>query len=155
MLQCLVPFSCCVMNLAFASFAPAMAIPFREFSVLSLFFFAHINVASSSYSVKLLPAFCRPSYPRLLISYPHPAFPSSTSRSRVKPSATTGPADEKEISSLSFSSVPFPPLPYIPSFSIVSIARLCVILRRNNVAAKPGQSSFLNLSWDNRLGVII
>ena len=44
------------------------------------------------------------------LSPPYVSF--STSRSRVKPSATTGPADEKEISSLSLSSFPFLLLPY-------------------------------------------
>lgn len=126
---------------------------YREFSVFLSFSFVHVNVASSSYSVELLAAFCRFSHP-LLISYPLSCVSSFTSRSRVKPSATTGSADEKEIS-LSFLILSLSSSTMYPSFSLFSIARLCVVLRRNNVAAEPSQSSFLNLSWDNRLGVII
>lgn len=58
---------------------------------------------------ELLPSFLPPfaSSSPYFLSPPCVSF-STSRRSRVKPSATTGPADEKEISSLSFSSFPFP-----------------------------------------------
>ena len=111
-LQCLVPFLYCIINLTFASFSPSYSHSIREFSVFLSFFFSHINVASSFYSIDFTLSFLLPfafSSPYFL-SPPYVSF--STSRSRVKPSATTGPADEKEISSLSLSSFPFLLLPY-------------------------------------------
>lgn len=144
------------MNLAFASLhLQAILIFIRELSVLlsslSSLSLPHINVASSSYSPSFLPPFASSS--PYFLSPACVSF-STSRRSRVKPSATTGPADEKEISSLSFSSFPFSPV-YSIFHPPSSVARLCVVLRRNNVATEPGQTSFLNLSWDNRLGVII
>jgi len=153
-LQCLVPFLYCIINLTFASFSPSYSHSICEFSVFLSFFFSHINVASSFYSIDLLSAFCCPSHSRLLISYPRPM--SLSPRVAVELNRAQQPVLQTKKRFRRCLSRPFPFFFYhIPPFSLVSIARLCVILQRNNVAAKPGQSSFLNLSWDNRLGVII
>lgn len=110
-LQCLVPFPCCIMNLTFASFSPSYSHSIREFSVFLSFFLPHkrrifISLHRLTLSFLLPFAFSSPYF----LSPPYVS--SSTSRSRVKPSATTGPADEKEISSLFLSSFSFLLLPY-------------------------------------------
>lgn len=85
----------------------------REFSVpralfLCPLFFSCMNVASSSSSAELLSQLL--AHLRILLVSPYFSSPvllfsfsCFMSRSRVKPSATTGSADEKGISPLSFS----------------------------------------------------
>lgn len=155
----------------------------REFSVpralfLCLLFFSCMNVASSSSSAELLSQLL--AHLRILLVSPYflsPvllfSFSCFMSRSRVKPSATTGSADEKGISTLSFSRPSASLLSsHLPSYSnffalfplFLSLSPrrtiVCVVLRRRGTplrrpSASRAESSFLNLSWYNRLGVII
>lgn len=108
-----------VMNLAFASFALVVLIPVANFPCRFPFFFSpherRRRLPSRSYSSSFLPplAFSSPYFLPLFLP-----LSLSTSRSRVKPSATTDPADEKGISSLSFSPFPSPgPRLTAPSYS--------------------------------------
>lgn len=136
--------------------------PSLSFSLyFSVFFYLSECFASSSFSAELLFQLLAHLYilvslflvPSVLLS----SFSCSMSRSRVKPSATTGSADEKGISSLSLS--------LSSHSSVLSVFQLPRSSSQDDCAwSREGEerrcgarrrSSFLNLSWDNRLGVII
>lgn len=127
-IQYLVSFSCWwILHLLcneILHFAPAILIPIMNFFGFSLIVFIYINVASSSYSAELLPAFCRPSHSRLLISYPHPAslFP----RVAVELNRAQQPVLQTKKRFRRCPSRPFPFLFYrLPPFSLVSIQHDC------------------------------
>lgn len=125
--------------------------PSLSFSLYFSVFFFYLSecFASSSFSAELL--FQLLAHLRILVSlFLVPSvllssFSCSMSRSRVKPSATTGSADEKGISSLFLSlSSPFLCSLRIPTSSLLFAGRLCVVPRRRGTPLRRPPAELLS-----------